>query len=195
MKTLVAAPTARKKAYSLERWAAATKGHHRLLVTEEEDFLDCIEDAGVIAAYYEKPPDPDMSSIRHEMCSNRFNAAWEKIISYAEMFDFTHILSLESDIIPPEGVDIVSLMESQWDETVDFLVHLYPYRPSYRRKGTKCYEMGCAMASTKTWRRALDTLPKDAVLYWSVYQTPQMNPKYHFNIRRIDLAELQHLDQ
>lgn len=193
MNTLTAAPTARKKAYSLEQWAAALRGHDRLLVTEEDDFL---EEMGKYApaTLYEKPTTPDISSMRHEMCSNRFNAAWEVIISFAEVSGYTHILSLESDVIPPEGVDIVRLMESQWDDKTDFLVHLYPYRKSYNRPDRKCYEMGCTMAKTETWRKALNGLPPTGVLYWAVYQTPEKNPKFHFTNRRIDLVDLQHLE-
>lgn len=194
MNTLTAAPIARKKLYSLERWAAATEGHDKLLVTEEDDILEEIGKYAP-ATLYEKPPDPDISSIRHEMCSNRFNAAWEVIISFAEASGYTHILSLESDVIPPEGVDIVELMESQWDDTVDFLIHLYPWRPSYNRPGRKSYEMGCTMARTETWRKALDTMPPTAVLYWCVYQTPEKNPKFHFTNKRIDLVELQHVEE
>lgn len=194
MTTLVACPSALKKLYSLERWAAATKNHPRLIVSEEEACIMKVQDEGIHCLHYEKPPLPDASMFRHEMCSNRFNAAWERIISFAETTGYDRILSLESDVIPKNGVDIVELMDSQWDDTVDFLVHLYPYRESYNRPGQKCYEMGCTMARTTTWRKALDTLPPTGVLYWAVYQTVDKNPKYHWTNRRIDLAELEHLE-
>ncbi len=188
MNTLVAAPTARLKDYSLAQWAAATEGHDRLMVTEETDYIPVIESHGIPALYYEPPDTPDISPFRHIMCSNRFNAAWETIVVHAEESGFSHTLSLETDIIPPEDVDIVKVMEENWDGSVDFLVHLYPYRVSYNRQGQMCYEMCCETATTETWRKALDGLPPTGVLYWAVYQEKYTN-------KRIDPVRLQHLEK
>lgn len=193
MNTLVAAPTARRKAYSLEQWAAATKGHDRLLVTEEDDFL---EELGKYApaTSYEAPAYNGPEIFRHEMAGFRFNAAWDVIIRFAEVSGYSHVLSLESDVVPANGEDITAVMESQWDDNYDFLCHGYPYRESYNRPGQKCYEMGCTMARTETWRKALKSLPPTGVLYWAVYQTKERNPRLHFTHRKIDLVELQHLE-
>lgn len=187
MTTLVAAPIARCKDYSLALWAAATEGHPRLLATEETDYLGVIESHGIGAVHYTAPSTPDLTPFRHVMCSNRFNAAWQAILDNAD--PHTMVLSLESDVVPPQGVDIVALMEEHWDDALDFLIHLYPYRPSYKRRaGCKAFEMGCTLATTETWRRALRELPATGVLYWAVYQEK-------YKSRQIDLVELEHLDQ
>ena len=191
MKTMVAAPICARKDYSLHRWAAATKGHDRLLATEEKSYVPVIESWDIPAVLYEPPP-VQQSCFRHVMATNRFNAAWKAIIDSAN--GHSHILSLESDVIPPEGVDIVQLMENNWTGEEDFLVHLYPYRESYGRPGQRAFEMGCTMAKTETWKHALETLPETAVLYWAVYQTKESNPHYNFTNRRIEEVELQHLE-
>ena len=187
MDVLVACPISRRKGYSLHEWEQATKGHDRLMVTEEPDYLPEIYKAGITALPYVSPPLPEnwQDEFRHEMCTPRFNAAWKTIIDHAGYHDF--ILSLESDVIPPEGVDIVELMVKAWDGSVDFLVHLYPYRASYNRPGKKCFEMGCTMASAQTWKRAMSELPENVPLYWAVYQEKYTN-------KRIDEVPLEHLD-
>ena len=190
MDVLVACPISRRKGYSLHEWEQATKGHDRLMVTEEADFLPEIYKAGVTALPYEVEPYQE-TLVTHSMTPNKFNPAWRTIIEHAGYHDF--ILSLESDIIPPERVDIVQTMIDEWDGTVEFLIHLYPYRSEYHRT-EKAYEMGCTMASTKTWEKALNTLPAGVGLYWSVYQTKEMNPRHYFTSKRIDVVELKHLE-
>jgi hypothetical protein len=185
MTTLVAAPIAPRKDYSLERWAAATDGHDRLLVTEDVSYVDVIKDHGIPAFYFAPPETPDISPFRHAMCSNLFNYAWQAILDNAG--DHELLLSLETDIIPPKGVDIVKLMEDNWDGSVDFLVHLYPYRDAYHRPGQRAFEMGCTMATTETWKKALAALPEDGVLYWAVYQPTYTN-------KRIEPVQLEHVD-
>ena len=201
MRTVVAAPTDRVKDYSLAQWAAATAGHDRFLVTTERDYMPDIQKHGIPVFHYEPPlvpdkpfPIPDPLGTRHIMCGSRFNAAWSRIVGLAEAGGYTHTLSLEIDVIPPEDIDIVGLMESEWDGSVDFLIHLYPYRPSYKRPGKKCNEMGCTMAKTETWRKALDTMPPTGMLYWAVRQTKDKNPRFHFTNKQIDIVELQHLE-
>lgn len=185
MNVTVAAPTARLKDYSLPQWEAATRGHRRLLVTEERDYIPVIENMGIRAEYYEPPP-PSYSPLRHVMCSNRFNVAWAKILEHV---DTEYVLSLETDVIPPEDVDIVEVMKAEWDGTVDFLVHLYPYRSSYNREGQRCFEMGCTLARTDTWMMALALVPPTGALYQAPY-----SDYYPFTHRRIEPVQLSHLD-
>lgn len=193
MKTLVAAPICKSKLYSLPQWAAATQGHHRFLVTEEPGLVWCLGHVAPVSTY--DPPDLEGKLLGgHAFHIPRFNAAWEVIIQMAEMFDYTHILSLESDVIPPEGVDIVGLMESQMDDTIEFLVHLYPYRINTART-EKMFEMGCTMARTETWRRAIRDKPENMALYQCPYQTVERNPKFHFKVKTIDLVPLQHIHE
>ncbi len=196
MRTVVAAPISRVKDYSLAKWAAATAGHDRFLVTEEPDYMQDIQKYGIPAFHYEPPPvSDDIPNLRHVMCGKRYNVAWKRIVELAMDGGYTHILSLEVDVIPPDDVDIVAIMEGEWDGSVDFLIHLYPYRASYNRPGLKCNEMGCTMAKTKTWKWALDNMPKDCTLFWAVRQTRDKSPRFYFTNKQIDVVELQHLDK
>lgn len=194
MKTLVASPICERKLYSLDDWAAATVGHHRLMVIEEgeEHISDLIRDMGITVMTYRNPPDEE-TLFGYPFKPKRYNEAWRTIIGFAELFEFSHILSLESDNIPEDGVDIVELMESNFDEDVDFLVHLTHWRDSYGRPDERGFEMGCTMAKTETWRRVIETIPQHAPLYWAVYQTADKNPKFNITRKLIEETTIHHL--
>jgi hypothetical protein len=145
---LVAAPVGASKDYALDRWVAATNAYDRLLVTNEPEYTDRIESLGVPWALYTYTPHPRRQG-RHAIHGPMYNAAWKAIIANAT--DYTHILSLESDVIP-EG-DILTVMEEQYDE--GFLRHGVPWRSVYRRPGNYAYENACTMATIEDWKAAV----------------------------------------
>jgi len=148
MRTVVACPVGKAKAYSLADWAAATVGYDRFMVTDEVDFADEVEgDHGIPCYIYEAPPQQEGV---HPMYRARYNAAMRCILRHAE--GRSHILSLESDVIPPEGCDILALMEEHY--TKGLLCHGYPWRAEYNRPYNG-YEMGCTLGSVEEWASAL----------------------------------------
>lgn len=196
MNTIVASPIAKHKLYSLDLWASATDGHPRVMSIEnaDEEIAPAIEALGIPVVRYEPPEEDQLYMFHHRFTPKKYNEAYRVIIDYAEKGGYDHVLSLQSDNIPPDDCDIVQVMEDNWDGDVDFLIHLNPWRDEYGRPGMKGYEMGCTLASTKTWRKALDTMPPTGVLYWAVYQTKENNPRFYFTHKRIDVVDLKHLE-
>jgi hypothetical protein len=197
MKTLVACPIARHKLYSLELWAQATAAYDRLMVIDEaeSDIAESIRQHGIEVLTYRSPEeDPrDLELFHHPFTPKKYNEAYRTIFDYADEQGFDYVLSLQSDNIPSD--DVLEILEENWDEGVDFLIQLNPWRDSYGRPGNKGYEMGCTLARTATWKRALEELPEPGVpLYWGVYQTEVRNPNYHFTNKMIDAVQIKHLD-
>lgn len=183
MRTLVAAPVAPRKDYSFQHWAAATAGYDRIVTTEYTDYAKVCEQTGVPAVLFESPDDPRRKG-RHSMHGVKFNVAWQAILDSAR--GFTHILSLESDIIPVD-CDIVALMEENYGPE-DFLCHLHPWRKEYHRPYVKVCEMGCTFGSVEVFKKALDYCFKTGrTLYGQVRDEP-------FTHRDIEMVELIHLD-
>ena len=176
MWTAVACPVGLTKAYSLADWAAATAGYDRFMVTDEEDTVDLVEDYGIPCYLFPYLPKEEG---KHPMYRWRYNAAWAKVIEFSK--GRTHILSLESDVIPPAGTDILALMEQHYSG--GFLCHGYPWRAEYNRP-FNAYEMGCTLASIEDWQKALDWAEAHNQ---SVYGAPRQLP--HTDI---DIVELKH---
>lgn len=183
MRTLVACPVAERKHYSFPLWAAATKAYDRLVVTEDEDYIDTIEGYGVPALLF----DP-VSTFRwgiNAIYGPRHTEAWRTIVDNAD--GYTHILSLESDIIPPQNVDILSIMEENYSEC-DFLCHAYPWRyPG--RVGLYVYETGCTLGSVEKWRDALNKTHEKH----GVYETVRCVD--YFKNKDIHIVQLEHLGE
>lgn len=183
MKTLVACPVAERKHYSFPMWAAATGGYDRLVVTEDEDYADTVEGYGVPVLLFE--PVSTFQRFAEPIYGPRHTEAWRAIIDNAQ--GYTHILSLESDIIPPTGVDILSLMEEHYYDC-DFLCHAYPWRyPS--RRGQYAYETGCTLSSVEKWREALEKTHEENGLYSTI------RCQDYFKNKDIHIVQLEHLGE
>jgi hypothetical protein len=186
MRTLVAAPHGSKKRYSFPAWEAATRPYDRLVAMHSDDDPCYIEEVTgqVPVVLFDRPPAPFNRQGRNAIYGPLFNEAWRTILGYAHHHCYSHVLSLETDVIPPEGTDILALMEEH--HRGDFLIHLYPWRASTGR-ATKADEMGCTLASVPIWRDVLERHPDD-----QLYGAFKTDPDYH--VTRIDLVELAHLD-
>ncbi len=185
MKSLVAAPTCRRKGYSLRQWEAATGAYDRLLVTEDGLWAQEVREMGIPCELFAPVSHPRRQG-RHAICGPLFNAAWEAILAGSE--GFTHILALDTDVIP--AGDILALMESRKGEE-DFLRHGVPWRSDYQRPGCLAHETSCTFGSVEAWRRALDltyTRGPLATLYGTVGD-PAL-----FTHVDIDEMPLEHLD-
>ena len=187
MRTLVAAPVCKRKDYSFARWAAATASYDRLVAVDadESDYGEVIRRLGILVVTYEAVEHPRRPGPK-AIYGPRFNYAWHAITDNAG--DFTHILALDSDIIP-EG-DILALMEEHYDPAFAFLRHAVPFRECYGRM-SKGYETSCTMASVEDWKRALakvETMGELATLYEVVG-----DPNF-FTHKDIDMMVLEHLD-
>jgi hypothetical protein len=170
MHTLVACPIGTSKLYSLAQWRQATAGYPRLLAVDTRD--DCSEQLGDIpVVFYTGEDDP----VGHLM-RGKFNPAWRAIVAAAE--GYTHILSLESDVIPPGDIDILAIMEAAFTDGV--LHHAVPWGRSGSEYG---YEMGCTLAAVETWR---ELLKLKGPLY-GTSRSPTV-PQYDINI-----CELAHI--
>ena len=173
MRTLVACPVGRKRDYSLPHWAAATEGYERAVAIDDAKYADRVEHMGIRVLRF---------PTSHPWVPRCFNDAWRTITHHAEEEGFTHILSLESDIIAPPH--ILKVMEREYEG--GFLCHHYPFRKP--RQGM-CAEMGCTLASTELWRKALSTCPAGV----AVYDWFRLSGK--FEVQRIEVVELLHMEQ
>lgn len=181
MRTLVASPTGSAKAYCFEQWALATNGYDRLVAVCEPDYKATAESLHVPVVMYKKPDD------RKGIYGPMFTAAWTAILARA--WDYTHILSLETDVIPPFEWDILEIMEDEYKP--DFTAHGVPWRDCDRYAGrdTLCYEMGCTIFSVETLRRAIALCPSDRGLYCVTSDAK------HFRKHCIDVVELAHVSE
>jgi hypothetical protein len=117
----------------------------------EEEYANIVQSYGIPVVFYE-PPELEWVG-HHKMCSEQINVAWQTIINAASGYD--DVLSLEIDVIPPVGHDILATMrKNRGDE--HFLCHGVPWRESYNRKGNLAYELGCTLATVEWWQHALD---------------------------------------
>jgi hypothetical protein len=183
MHTLVACPFSKRKLYSLDEWEQATRGHARLMAVDEPEVRKEVKKRGIKFTYFN--PVSDFRRGKNAIYGPRFNEAWSAILENAD--GFTHILSLESDVIPPEGVDIVDLMEHNYDGC-DFLCHGYPWRyPS--KLGGFAYETGCTIATVGKWREALEKSHPLQGMYGTIRNIDL------FTHKDVQLVELQHLGE
>lgn len=191
MNVLVATPIAEHKLYSLDDWVAATAGHPRAMSIDREDeyISPLIDRHGVHVIVFDPPQNDDPGPFQHPFTPRKYNEAYRVLFEYAKANGFPYVLSLQSDNIPLNGVDVVRGMEQYWEDGIDFLVQLSPWRASYGRPERKGFEMGCTLATTDTWFKTLAELPHDGVpLYWAVYQD-------RYRSKQIDVIELDHPDE
>lgn len=186
MKTLVAAAHAKHKDYSFARWAAATASYQRLLSLSTEDAIYArkMEPLGIRTVLYKHIPHPRRPG-KKAIYGPMFNQAWRAIVDNAE--DYTHILSLDTDVIP--SGDILSVMEDNYTE--GFLRHGVPWRGCYRRAGQYGYETSCTFASVDDWASALNEAENAGPLC-TLYEIVGRNDL--FKTRDILEMELEHLD-
>ena len=184
MRTLVAAPFGEGRLSSLDRWAAATEGYDRVAAIDQP-IGEQLEEYGI--PYVEFTYDGETpEGARHRICSERFNVAWDAILDYAEQGRYTHVLSLESDIVA--DCDIVALMSENFTEDDDIVRHVYPWGPEYNRPYHKASEMGCTMMTVEALRTALvEARERKSKLYGSVMWTKRLKT------RTIEKTELTHL--
>jgi len=178
MRTLVAAPSASRKHYAFDRWEAATRDYDRLLAIDEPDYAERVEALGVPTVTYAAISKRRLGN--NAIYGPRFTEAWQAILGASE--GYTHILSLESDVIPPEGYDILALMEKEYQP--DFTCHDYPWRegrPGY------AFEMGCTIFTRETLKRAIEVCPDEQGMYCIV------SNEDFFKRNRIHVVELEHL--
>lgn len=180
MNTLVAAPTSHRKHYSFHLWEQATRNYPRVMAVNEKHYYEDIKD--IVPTLCFRP----VKFTHGHIYGPRFNEAWQAIYDWARGH-YTHILSLESDVIPPDGCDIVSVMESEWEDGLDFLCHGYPWRGS-RGRDNLSYEFGCTMFSIEALQRALNA--PDGVT--GIYGCPNHDG---WKRKKIDVVELRHLDE
>jgi hypothetical protein len=147
MHTLVAAPIGRRKHYSLLRWVQATEAYNRLLVTDEPDYAEELRTMGLPVVEYEPKGDSRRPGA-NAMYGPAFNTAWHCILENTD--GYSHVLGLDTDVIP-EG-DILSYMEENMTDGIDFLRHGVPWRGVYRRDGMRAYETSCTLAKVETGR-------------------------------------------
>lgn len=151
MKSLVASPHAEFKDYSFSRWAEATASYDRLLSFFIADSLYArkVQEMGIRVVFYDSVPESGRKG-RNAIYGPMYNVAWRTIVENAG--DYTHILSLDTDVIP--SGDILSAMEAEYDG--GFLRHGVPWRSCYRRPGLYTYENSCTFAAVEDWAAALD---------------------------------------
>ncbi len=184
MRTLVAAPVGSVRDYSLAAWAAATASYDRLLVADEPWYGSRLDEFGIPWMACDTSHIPQDENLRHRVCGTRFNALWRVITDYARWNAYDHVLSLESDVIPPEGCDILALMESQHEEG-KWLCHATPWPARYHRTGY-AYEMGCTLASLEMLERGLAAAEREGR---GLYNQPLVQPHKHINF-----VPLRHFD-
>ena len=185
MRTLVAAPTCERKRDSFPLWTAATASYDRLVAVETQE-REYAESLGVPYVLFE-PVEHHRRQGRHRICGPLFNQAWEALLAGAR--GFTHVLSLDTDVIPSE--DILAVMEANYGGTEDFLRHGVPWRSDYQRPGLCAYETSCTLGTVAAWRAALDvtyTRGELATLYGTVGD-PNL-----FTHKDINLVALDHRD-
>jgi len=172
----------------LARWAAATAHYDRLLVTDEPDYEEVIRNLGVPVVLHEAAEHPTKTGAMR-VYGTLLNSAWKAIIENAE--GYTHILSLESDVIP-DG-DIVSVMEEHYDPEYQFLRHGVPWREAYEKPpGRFSYELGCTLASVQDWKKAL--AKTDDVEPTKIYTVVGVAQAYGLTAKNINVCQLEHLD-
>lgn len=187
MRTLVAAPSAERKKYAFPRWAAATSDYDRLVAVldSEQGYAEYIRRFGVNVATYQDPPSPRRGYGELAIYGPRFNAAWRCILDNCD--GYTHILALDSDVIP--SGNILAVMEDEWSDDIFFLRHGVPWRSSAHEVG-KGYETSCTMGSVEAWKTALGEVPDNATS--TLYEW--VGDPHRYPHRDIDIMELEHLD-
>lgn len=188
MKSLVAAPAASRKHYSLPAWEEATRSYDRLLAISEPEYEPMVREMGIDTILFEVPETANRWGDK-AIYGTLFNAAWKAILEHSD--GYTHILSLESDVVPIKGVDILKLMEDEYDGSFQFLRHGVPWRAQYRAQGGYCYETGCCFASVDDWKAALELTPTigpKETLY-GVIGAPN-----YLTYKKVNITPLLHLD-
>jgi hypothetical protein len=184
MRTLVACPVAARKHYSFPLWVEQTEKYDRLVSVDDPEYALKVEEYGV--PYVLFTPVSTRRVGGAAIYGPRHTEAWAAILERAD--GYTHILSLESDIIAPRDVDILSLMEEHYDDSYDFTCHAYPWRYPHR-KGLYAHETGCTIGSIDKWKRALRLTHKDH----GVYETIRITD--YFRNKDIHIVELEHLGE
>ena len=191
MNTLVATLSCESKGHAIEEWVAATAGYDRLVATESDalGWADFLYGFGLRVAFFDPPEVSGAKAIYHH---SLFNSAWQAILDACE---HEFILSLDSDVSPPKTVDLLALMEDEWDESYDFVAHGVPWRRPYNRhvEGREgrlyAYETSCTIARAETWRRALRIAKENRT---TLYLTVRQQDK--FRLKEILVTELTHHD-
>ncbi len=186
MRTLVAAPTTSRKRESFLEWAAATASYERLVVLDDDDadYADTLDMVGVHYIFF-TPSTDDKRKGPHRMCGPLFNEAWAALLARAD--DYTHVLSLDTDVLPPAYCDIVALMENNYHDC-DFLIHGVPWRSIYKKSTRLAYETSCTFATVPIWRKALALALEDTDNR-QLYRTVRYPC---FRVREISLVNLEH---
>lgn len=189
MKTLVACPVAKRKHYSLPYWAAATSkwGYDRVVATCEPEYISEIEKLEIPYVLHGIPEKGREGA--NAIYGPLFNEAWKAIMEIVAD-GYTHILSLESDVI--SEWDILDIMEEHYDGSVSFVRHGVPWRSIYRRPGGYCYETGCTLASLPDWKKAMSLVNEHGGMR-TLYEVVG-HPSW-FTHKDIKVVELEHMDE
>jgi hypothetical protein len=183
VKVKVACPYAERKAYALPKWLEVTKGYDRLLAIDDAEYAKKVAKMGVPVVAFE-PVNPFRMGA-NAIYGPRFNEAWQAILDTIEGQGYDYILSLEIDVIPPPGVDILEVMLANKGRE-DFLCHGYPWRyPS--KLGGNCYEFGCMLTTPEVIKKALSVGDPRSGIYGFTRWID------HFTHRDVDIVKLAHI--
>lgn len=181
MRTLVACACHSRKEYSFDLWEQATSSYHRVVALEKGDNSRIIKRVKRMVDVVMFEPIGEFCFSDNPIYGDRFNEAYASILT--KCGGYTHMLSLDSDVIPPKGSDILSVMESECDPEYDFIVHGVPWRNKNRK--TLAYETSCTLGSVEAWGKALSVCSKGHNLYRAVRD---------FKCKDFHSVDMQHLD-